>query len=216
MEKKRLMKNRIYIIFLILVIIIIIFPYILKIVNQINQTYAITKYSDEIKNMNDDDINKKKKKYEEYNKSLQNNETNIINIFKQGEMLGYINIKKINIHLPIYEGTEDKTLLKGISHLENTFLPTTKSSYNAVFVGHTGISIKKYFDDLNLLNVGDSFEIIILDEIFKYKVIDKIKVTPSQTEKLTSKKNKKQAFLVTCIPKYVNSHRLIIIGEEKK
>lgn len=205
------MKNRIYILCIVIGITILLLPYLLNIINQINKTYVINKYSEKVEQMDEESIKDKKKEYEEYNKAIQNNDT--VNIFKQGEMLGYIKIKKINIFLPIYEGTKDKTLLKGIGHLEQTSLPTTRGTYNAVFVGHNGISMKKYFDNLEFLKIGDRFNITILNEQFHYKVIDKYTILPNKTEKLNVIKNKKIVCLVTCIPKYINSHRLVVVGE---
>jgi len=115
--------------------------------------------------------------------------------------------------LPIYEGTADKTLNKGIGHLEKTSLPTNNYAYHSVLVGHTGISTKKFFDDLSNLNIGDEFVVTILNESFKYKIYEIKKVLPNQTKDLKVQENRKLVTLVTCTPKFVNSHRLLVMGE---
>ena len=46
--------------------------------------------------------------------------------------MGYIDIPKINVYLPIYEGTSDEVLLQGIGHLKNTSLPIGGKNTNSV------------------------------------------------------------------------------------
>lgn len=207
-------QNKLYIVLLILGISILFCPLILKAMNQNNQTYTITKYTDEVEKMDDTEIKKKKKKYEKYNKELMKNGKSSIDLFKKGEILGYIKIEKIKVFLPIFEGTDDKNLLKGVGHLENTSLPVGKASYHSILVGHTGISTKKLFDNLVHLKKGDTFAVTILNDTFKYRVIDIKKVLPEQTKDLRIRGNKKLVTLVTCTPKYVNSHRLLVTGEK--
>ena len=72
---------------------------------------------------------------------------------------------------------------------------------------------KKIFDDLPKLEIGDEFSVIILNETFNFRIYNIKKVIPNQTNDLKIKEDKKIVTLVTCIPKYVNSHRLLIIGE---
>lgn len=46
----------------------------------------------------------------------------ILNLTGDG-IMGYIEIPKINVHLPIYHGTGDSTLSKGVGHLLGSSLP---------------------------------------------------------------------------------------------
>ena len=192
------------------------YPTIAKIINQKNQTEAITKYSKQVEQMDSKDKDAEKKQYEKYNKEIIDDKISAINLLKKGKTLGFVEIKKINVLLPIYEGTDDKTLLKGIGHLEKTTMPTNKYAYHSVFVGHTGITSKKFFDDLDKLKVGDNFSITVLDERFDYKVCKIKKVLPGETKELKVQSNKQLVTLVTCTPKYVNSHRLLVTGERIK
>lgn len=130
-----------------------------------------------------------------------------------GGCLGYIDIPKINVYLPIYEGTSDEVLLQGIGHLKNTSLPIGGKSTNSVLVGHTGITAKTFFDDLDDMKLGDEFYIYVLEDVLKYKVIDLKVVLPNDTENIKSVDKADLVTLVTCTPKYVNSHRLLVIGE---
>ena len=134
-------------------------------------------------------------------------------MLKEGELLGFVKIEKINVCLPIYEGTNNKVLLKGTGHLENTGMPTKKGEYHSVIVGHTGLTAKKIFDDLPKLNIGDEFNITILNDTFKYKIYSIEKVLPNETENLKTQKGKQLVTLVTCTPKFINSHRLLVKGK---
>lgn len=204
-------KNKLSVIFLILGILIILYPFISKILNQNNLNSVVSDYKQQIQKEDKEKIDKQKQEYDNYNKSLINNYK--VDLLESGKLLGYIEINKINVNLPIYEGTDDKTLLKGIGHLEKTSLPTTNYAYHAIFVGHTGITSKKIFDDLPKLEIGDEFSVIILNERFNFRIYNIKKVLPNQTKDLKIKEDKKIVTLVTCIPKYVNSHRLLIMGE---
>ena len=62
------------------------------------------------------------------------------------------------------------------------------------------------------LKKGDSFSVTILDKKYNYKIFDIIKVLPNETQNLEVKNSEKLVTLVTCIPKYINSHRLLVIG----
>lgn len=203
-------KNIKSIILLLLGIMIFFYPFISKFLYQKNLTYTIDNYIDIVNDMDDGEINKQKNKIEKYNKMIL--EEKKIDLLKSGEILGYIQIDKINVYLPIYEGTDDNTLHKGIGHLKKSSLPTKNYAYHSVLVGHTGISTKKFFDDLPTLRVGDEFSITILNEKFKYKIYEIKKVLPSQTNDLKIQENCKLVTLVTCTPKYVNSHRLLVMG----
>lgn len=192
------------------------YPAIAKVINKMYQTNAITKYIDEVSKMDDNELEKQKNEYEKYNKEIIEDKISSINLLQNGKILGYVKIEKINIFLPIYEGTDGKTLEKGVGHLEKTSMPTKDYAYHAVFVGHTGITSKKLFDDLDKLKKGDSFIITILNENFKYKIYDIKIVKPNETNNLRVKSDKQLVTLVTCTPKYVNSHRLLVMGEKIK
>lgn len=203
-------KNKGSIILLLLGILIFFYPLISKFLYQKNLSYTIDNYIEKVNDMDDSEINKHKDVIKKYNEMLL--EEKKIDLLKTGEILGYIQIEKIHVYLPIYEGTDEKTLHKGIGHLEKSSLPSNNYAYHSVFVGHTGISLKEFFDDLPNLKIGDEFVVTILNESFKYKIYEIKKVLPSQTNDLKIQENCKLVTLVTCTPKFVNSHRLLVMG----
>ena len=192
---------------------VFIYPFVSKLINQKNLSNVVIEYKKQIENEDKEKIEEQKKEYEKYNEKLLNESISNVNLLKSGKLLGYIEINKINLKLPIYEGTEDKILLKGVGHLEKSMLPSKKYFYHSIFVGHTGITSKKIFDDLPELKVGDKFCVTILNEAFCYKIYNIKKVLPNETKDLKIQEGKKIVTLVTCIPKYINSHRLLVMGE---
>ena len=55
------------------------------------------------------------------------------------EMIGHVEIPKINQDLPIYAGTSEEVLQKGVGHLEGTSLPIGGNSTHSVLTAHSGL-----------------------------------------------------------------------------
>ena len=126
--------------------------------------------------------------------------------------MGYVVIPKIDVNLPIYHGTSEEVLQKGVGHLQNTSLPVGGESTHAVLSGHTGLSSAKLFTDLDKLEEGNIFYIKTLGETFAYEV-DQIKIVePHETSDLLIESDKDYVTLVTCTPYGINSHRLLVRG----
>ena len=171
------------------------------------------------------------KKAREYNKSLigissfldpfsqeDGNQTeddiynNLLKIDDTG-MMGYIDIPKINILLPVYHGTSEEVLQSGIGHLKNTSLPVGGKSSHAVLSGHRGLGHAKMFTDLNRMEIGDVFYIKVLHYTFAYEVDQILTVEPQDTKALAIEKGKDYVTLVTCTPYAINTHRLLVRGK---
>lgn len=139
------------------------------------------------------------------------NYTDLLNISGDG-LMGYIEIPGISVFLPIYHGTSEQVLKEGVGHLENTSLPVGGEGSHAVLSAHSGLSDKKLFTDLELLELDDLFYIHFLDQTLAYK-IDQIQVvTPDDTESLHIISGEDHITLVTCTPYGINSHRLLVRG----
>ena len=127
-------------------------------------------------------------------------------------IMGYVNIPKINVNLPIYHGTTAETLEQGIVHLLGSSLPVGGTSTHAVLTAHSGMASQKMFSDLNLLEEGDIFHIEVLNEMLTYEVVTINTVLPENTELLGIVSGEDLCTLVTCTPFGVNSHRLLVCG----
>ena len=126
--------------------------------------------------------------------------------------MGYVEIPKISVNLPIYHGTGNDSLDRGVGHLLGSSLPVGGSSTHTILTGHSGMASQKMFTDLEQLIVGDVFYLHILDETLAYQV-DNIKtVLPYDTSLLGVYSGEDYCTLVTCTPYGVNTHRLLVRG----
>ena len=133
----------------------------------------------------------------------------ILNLAGDG-IMGYIEIPKINVHLPIYHGTGDSSLSKGVGHLLGSSLPVGGESTHAILSGHSGMASQSMFTDLEQLGIGDIFYLHVLDEILVYQVSEINTVLPSDTSLLGIWEGEDCCTLVTCTPYGVNTHRLLV------
>ena len=134
-----------------------------------------------------------------------------LNITGSG-IMGYILIPAIGVDLPIYHGTDDATLEKGVGHLLGSSLPVGGADTHAVLTAHSGMASQKMFSDLDLLKHGDVFYLDVLGETMAYQV-DQIKtVLPYDTTYLGITEGGDHCTLVTCTPFGVNTHRLLVRG----
>ena len=129
------------------------------------------------------------------------------------EIMGYLEIPKINVKLAIYHGIGTEALENGCGHIEGTSLPIGGVGTHSVLSAHRGLPSAKLFTDLDQLEIGDLFYITVLDEKLAYKVDQILTVLPEETEDLAIEEDKDLVTLVTCTPYGVNSHRLLVRGE---
>ena len=144
--------------------------------------------------------------------ALPENYLEVLNMYDD-DVMGYIEIPAIDCYLPIYHGTDEETLLKGVGHIEQTSLPVGGTSTHAVLTGHTGLSTSELFTNLIDLEIGDVFYIHILNETLTYKIYETEVIEPDDISKLVIENGRDLVTLVTCTPYGVNSHRLLVKGE---
>ena len=127
-------------------------------------------------------------------------------------VMGYLEVPKISVSLPIYHGTDENVLQIGIGHLAGTSVPVGGESTHAVLTGHTGLSSSRLLTDLREMEIGDIFYIQIMDETLTYEVDQIRKVLPAVTKDLEITEGKDYCTLVTCTPYGINTHRLLVRG----
>ena len=119
--KMRKLKIFCSIIIILFGIILIGYPKISEKIAEKNQIESVKKYDEDILNSEENIKNEEYKKAEKYNQmingELLNNKeldyNNILNISKNG-IMSYINIPKISVNLPIYHGTENEQMKRGV------------------------------------------------------------------------------------------------------
>ena len=134
-----------------------------------------------------------------------------LNIAGNG-IMGYVEIPKISVNLPIYHGTENDSLERGIGHLLGSSLPVGGESTHTILSGHSGMASQKMFTDLEQLTTGDVFYLRVLDETMAYQVVEINTVLPYDTSLLGIAPGEDLCTLVTCTPYGVNTHRLLVRG----
>ncbi|OUL10425.1 class C sortase [Sedimentibacter sp. SX930] len=128
------------------------------------------------------------------------------------EQMGHVQIPKIGLDAPIYAGTSETVLQKGIGHMEGTSLPVGGESTHAVITGHRGLPSAELFTELDELEIGDKFYVEYIGGTLAYEV-DQIKVVePTDFSQITIEEGQDYLTLLTCTPYMVNSHRLLVRG----
>lgn len=205
-----------------------VYPTVSTYINKMNQSKAIENNMKQTEKMSDEEINAEKEAVVAYNKSLANSHIVLTDPFDpdafpitdgsynellcSSPVMASISIPKISVNLPIYHGTDETTLNKGVGHLENTSLPLGGESTHTVLSAHTGLPTAKLFTDLDELICGDIFQISVLDETLSYQV-DQIKVVePDDSSDLMIVNGRDYVTLVTCTPYGKNTHRLLVRG----
>ena len=200
------------------------YPVISNMVAQRHASTAIQNYDDTVKSMDTEKLDAAKEAARRYNEQLgsaldrdaageaEDTGTSYVDLIDVGESLGYITIPKIDVNLPIYEGTSDDVLLKGVGHLEGSSYPLGGESTHSVLTGHRGLAEAVLFTDLDKLQEGDKFYLHIMDEVLAYQV-DQVKVVlPEETDDLTIVQGQDYCTLVTCTPYAINTHRMLVRG----
>ena len=200
------------------------YPVVSNAVAQRHASSVIESYNDNVQSMDAEKIDAAKEAARRYNQQLNNAidrdaageaddiGTSYVDMLDVGESLGYITIPKIDVNLPIYEGTSDDVLVKGVGHLEGSSYPLGGESTHSVLTGHRGLAEAVLFTDLDKLQEGDKFYLHIMDEVLAYQV-DQVKVVlPEETDDLTIVQGQDYCTLVTCTPYAINTHRMLVRG----
>ncbi len=134
-----------------------------------------------------------------------------LNVSGDGVM-GYIDIDKLQIKIPIYHGTSNSVLSHAVGHIEGSSLPVGGASTHCALSAHRGLPSAKLFTNLDKLELGDTFRITVLDRAMIYEV-DQIKtVLPTDVSDLLITEGEDYCTLITCTPYGINTHRLLVRG----
>ena len=228
-KKKRKKRSSLFstiLLFLILVIgmSLLLYPTVSNWWNQFHQSRAIATYTEAVVAIDQEAYDRMLADAREYNEILAGTSNRLMPTDEMHELyeslldvtgtgiMGYINIPKISVHLPIYHGVEDVVLQVAAGHIEGTSLPVGGEGTHTVISGHRGLPSARLFTDLDQLIEGDYVLLTILNETFTYEV-DQIRIVlPAEVDSLTIEPGKDYCTLVTCTPYGINSHRMLIRG----
>lgn len=207
---------------------IFIFPFVIRLISYFNQTTVVYNYKSSLEKLTESEKEQRRNKSEEYNNKIADEKPVItmadeefeaepvstFDFLKTGTVIGTLTIPSLDVNLPIYDGLEDNNLQKGVVHLDDTSYPTGQASTHCVLAGHSGLTRAKILDDADKLQIGDNFQVEYLNETNNYEIIDIKIVLPYETESLKIIDNETLVTLVTCTPKGINTHRLLITGKK--
>lgn len=200
--------------------------------NYVNQKYASqihTAYQEVMEQVDDAALLRAKERAFAYNRSIvpgastedaysqeslkaaSQNYGSQLNLAGNG-IMGYVEIPKIQVNLPIYHGTDAEVLDRGVGHLLGSSLPVGGENTHTILSGHSGMASQKMFTDLEQLTRGDVFYLNVLNETLAYQVTEINTVFPYETDLLGIVPGEDLCTLVTCTPYGVNTHRLLVRG----
>lgn len=203
---------------------VLLYPTISDYVNQFSASHAIAGYDKALSNMSEADYALLLDTTKTYNRDLASGNQHFVNGAPENEayrellnitgnsMMGYVEIKKLHVTLPIFHGTSEETLQTGVGHLEGSSIPVGGESTHAVLTGHRGLPSAKLFTDLDRMEKGDLFTITVLNEVLTYEVDQISIVEPTDISQLKIIPGEDHVTLVTCTPYAVNTHRLLVRG----
>ena len=223
-KKKGNLTNVILVMMLLTGIFLLTYPTFADWWNSFHASRAIADYSKQIENMDHEEFEIMKAEADAYNQTLLDLDDryepsaeeiaeykSILNPAGNG-IMGYIDIPKIRITLPIYHTTDESVLQIAIGHIPGTSLPVGGESTHCALSGHTGLPSARLFTDIDKLREGDTFRMQILDETLTYEVDQIRTVLPKELQDLQIEEGKDYCTLVTCTPYGINTHRLLVRG----
>jgi sortase A len=161
---------------------ITVYPLVSNYLSQRNKSQVLTAYAQAVEATADDTLSQILAAAQEYNAALDagtfsqeallsaaQDYYDRLNMGADG-IMGYVEIPKISVYLPIYHGTEAETLDVGIGHLLGSSLPVGGTGTHTVLTGHSGMAREKMFSDLDQLKTGDVFYLHILGQTLAYEV----------------------------------------------
>ena len=202
---------------------ILLYPAISDYWNSKTQSRAIVDYESVLEQMEPEDYTAIFEKAYEYNRLLYETDYPLTDYeevpgyydalrITESEMIGHLKIDRIGVELPIYHGTSDEVLNRGVGHLEGSSLPVGGENTHSIMSAHRGLPSSKLFTDLDRLEKGDIFQIVVLDQILTYQV-DFIKtIEPTDVSDLQIIDGGDYCTLFTCTPYGINTHRLLVRG----
>lgn len=135
----------------------------------------------------------------------------LLNVAGTGVM-GRISIPKINVELPVYHDVTEDVLQIGVGHVPGTSLPVASKSSHVVISGHTGLALSAIFTELTELEIGDTFQISVLNNTLLYEVDEIVTMLPDDMGDFNIEPNREYCTLITCTPLGINDHRLLVRG----
>ena len=202
---------------------ILLYPAFSDFWNSKTQSRAITNYESVLENLKPEDYAAIFEQAYAYNRALYETDFPLLDFsqvpgyydtlrLENNDMIGYLKIDRIGVELPVYHGTSAEVLNNGVGHLEGSSLPVGGENTHCVMSAHRGLPSAKLFTDLDRLEKGDTFQIIVLNQVLTYQVDFITVIEPTDISHLNIIDGGDYCTLFTCTPYGINTHRLLVRG----
>lgn len=125
--------------------------------------------------------------------------------------IGIIEIKSIDLRLPIVEGVEGSKLKVAPGHVSES--AEIGEVGNCIIAGHRNYSFGEMFNRLDEVKVGDKIVITLVDgTVFTYQVYGITVIDPGDMKLFDYEDGQKKLTLLTCTPIKKATHRLLVLA----
>lgn len=127
--------------------------------------------------------------------------------YSDQDAIGYLQIDKMGIRIPVYLGASKENMAKGVTVLGQTSMPIGGINTNCVIAAHRGTPM---FRDIELLEIGDRAILSNLWDTLIYEVYKIEVILPNQIDKIKVQEGKELLTLLTCHPYSQNYQRYVV------
>lgn len=202
---------------------VLLYPTVSNYVNVKNQSRVVSDYEKAVKEADTSVFDNAFSLADEYNRKLFEIDSPFYNYKKingyngclditGNGIIAYVEIPKIAVKLPIYEGTSEAILNVAVGQLEGSSLPVGGVNTHSVLSSHRGLPSAKLFTNLDKLVLGDIFQVKVLNRTLTYQIDQILVVLPYETEALEITEGMDYCTLFTCTPYGINTHRMLLRG----
>jgi len=128
-------------------------------------------------------------------------------------VVGYVNIPKMDIELAIYLGATTENMAKGAVNLGYTSTPIGGENTNTVLAAHRGYSGKAMFRNIEALETGDKVYVTNFWGTLTYQVVETRVILPTDIDQIRIQDGKEMLTLITCHPYTKNYQRYVVYCE---
>jgi len=222
------MKKHLFTIIIALIFVVglsvLLYPTVADFINSFRQSRVVAQFYSDVQTMAEEDFEEFFEAAHEWNEALKRRENRFVYTESQHEeylsmlspfdsgVIGTLTIDVIDVRLPLYVGTSETVLQRGVGHMEGTTLPIGGPGTHAVISGHRGLPSSTLLTNLDRVAIGDIFVLRVLNRTLTYQIDQIVVVEPHELDELAIDPGMDYVSLVTCTPYGINSHRMLLRG----
>ena len=222
------MKKHLFTIIIALIFVVglsvLLYPTVADFINSFRQSRVVAQFYSDVQTMAEEDFEEFFEAAHEWNEALKRRENRFVYTESQHEeylsmlspfdsgVIGTLTIDVIDVRLPLYVGTSETVLQRGVGHMEGTTLPIGGPGTHAVISGHRGLPSSTLLTNLDRVEIDDIFVLRVLNRTLTYQIDQIVVVEPHEIGELAIDPSMDYVSLVTCTPYGINSHRMLLRG----